>query len=98
MMLARSGNREAIAELEKILTPEDQQTPVILFALATAWVHEGDLEKGISLSERAAELARKYDQQELATSIDRNLEKLRMGKTPPAVWCSSSGVCWSTLQ
>jgi tetratricopeptide (TPR) repeat protein len=77
LLIARGRAAEAVLELEKILEPEDERTAHFAFALATAYVRSGQLEKGLEYSERAYSLAEKYDQKDLAQGIAKNLERLR---------------------
>ena len=60
MLLAQNRPGEGAAELEKVRTPEDDQTPLYLYALATARVREGKLGAALEAAEEARALAEKY--------------------------------------
>ena len=68
---------EAIVELEKLLSPEDAETPRYRFALAAALVRAGSVDRGRTEALAALELARRYQQTELAATIERDLALLR---------------------
>jgi len=67
---------EAIEELQKILTPEDAETPRYLFALSAAYVRSGEREKGVGYAREALQKARELGQSELARIIERDLGRL----------------------
>jgi tetratricopeptide (TPR) repeat protein len=67
---------EAIAQLGQVLEPVDATTPRSLYALSVALVRQGDVEKGRRHAQRALDLAREYDQQDLAAAIARDLARL----------------------
>jgi predicted Zn-dependent protease len=69
--------QDAIPEFEKLLEPEDEETPRYLFALSAARVRAGDKETGRAQAEAALAMARRYGQSELAASIERDLAGLR---------------------
>ena len=69
--------RDAITELEKLRKPEDQETPRYLFALSAAMVRAGDIEGGRVQATAALAMARRYGQQELAATIERDLKSLK---------------------
>ena len=69
--------QDAIPEFEKILEPEDADTPRYLFALAAARVRVGDVAAGRTQANAALSMARRYGQEDLAASIERDLEKLK---------------------
>jgi Flp pilus assembly protein TadD len=76
--LVASGRlREAIAEFEKLRTPEDIETPRYLFALAAARVRLGEVERGRAEAQAALELAKQYGLSELAAEIERDLARLK---------------------
>ena len=77
LLIARGQPGEGAAELEKIRTPEDDQTPLYLYVLATARVREGKLEAALEAAEEAWELADRFGRTDLILVIDRDLEKLR---------------------
>jgi len=80
-LVAQRKLPEAIAELEKTLVPEDDETPRYLYALAAAWVRAGDREKGREYGRQAQEKAVARGQAELAATIARDLRSLEPG--PP---------------
>jgi tetratricopeptide (TPR) repeat protein len=67
---------EAIAELERLRTPEDAETPRFLFALGVAYVRAGDLARGRATSEQALALAQRLGQRDFAGIIEAELAKL----------------------
>jgi tetratricopeptide (TPR) repeat protein len=76
-LVAKGRLQDAIVELEKLRTPEDGETARYVFALAAALVRAGDVERGRAEAVRALELARRYGQQDLAATIQRDLAQLR---------------------
>lgn len=76
-LMARGRLQEAADEFEKLRTPEDVETPRYLFALATARVRLGDIERGRAEAHAALELAKRYGLSELAASIERDLARLK---------------------
>jgi tetratricopeptide (TPR) repeat protein len=77
MLLALGRNDEAIGELEKAVQPRDGETPLYLFALATAHVRAGHKADGIKFATDARQLALEHGQNELAASIERDLARLK---------------------
>jgi tetratricopeptide (TPR) repeat protein len=69
--------QDAIPEFEKILEPEDADTPRYLFALAAARVRVGDIAAGRTQATAALTMARRYGQEDLAASIERDLATLK---------------------
>ena len=82
VLVAEGRLREAIEELQKIVTPEDEETPRYLYALAAAYVRAGDREKGVSCAQEARRKAQALGQAELVASIDRDLRRLAPGPPP----------------
>ena len=80
-LVAQQKHAEAVAELEKTLVPEDDETPRYLYALAAAWVRAGDRAKGLLYGRQAQEKAVARGQTELAATIARDLRSLEPG--PP---------------
>ena len=80
VLVAQGHLGDAILELQKILTPEDEETPRYLFALSAAYVRAGNREKGIYYGQEARRKAEAFGQTALAASIERDLRKL--GVTP----------------
>jgi protein O-GlcNAc transferase len=77
MLIALGRNGDAIAELEKLVEPRDNEAPRYLFALATAHVRAGNRDEGLKWATDAKNLALEHGQRELADAIDRELAKLR---------------------
>jgi superkiller protein 3 len=71
---------EAIAHFTQILTPEDQNTPRYLYALAATHIRAGRRTEGLQWLQRAKTLAVKYAQQDLLASIERDLKTLEENK------------------
>ena len=80
-LVAQHKPAEAVAELEKTLVPEDDETPRYLYALAAAWVRAGDRAKGLRYGRQAQEKAAARGQTELAATIGRDLRSLE--SAPP---------------
>jgi predicted Zn-dependent protease len=73
MLIAAGQNDEAIAELERVRTPEDKESPRYVFALATAHLRAGRRDLGVQYAHEARRLAVAYGQPELAAAIDKDL-------------------------
>ncbi|HEY8548527.1 MAG TPA: tetratricopeptide repeat protein [Vicinamibacterales bacterium] len=67
---------EAIAELERLKTPQDAETPRYLYALSAALVRSGNVSRGLEEARAALALARKFGQEELAATIEANVAKI----------------------
>jgi hypothetical protein len=76
VLVAQQRHAEAVAELEKTLEPEDDETPRYLYALAAALVRAGDREKGLRYGREAQQKAEARGQTELAATIARDLRNL----------------------
>jgi tetratricopeptide (TPR) repeat protein len=77
-LLVSSGRlKEAISQFERLQEPEDEETPRYLFALSAARVRAGEIEDGRAQAAAALAMARRYGQQELAVSIERDLAGLK---------------------
>ena len=68
---------EAIQQLQRALTPEDDKTPVYLYALGATYARAGDRAHAIEYLQRAQDAASRYGQSELLVSIDRDLRALQ---------------------
>jgi Flp pilus assembly protein TadD len=77
VLIALGRPREAAEQLERLLGPEDQDTPRVTHALATAWLAAGDLLKARKYAELAFQAARRLDQTELAARIEQDLERMQ---------------------
>ena len=76
-ILANQGKYdEAIHHLLKTLLPEDDNTPVYLYALAGTYARAGDLRTALKHARTAREQAARRGQTQLLKSIDRDLEAL----------------------
>ncbi|HSB18055.1 MAG TPA: tetratricopeptide repeat protein [Bryobacteraceae bacterium] len=65
---------EAIQQLLRALTPEDDQTPVYLYALAAVYARAGDREHALNYYGRARDAAHARGQVQLLGSIERDLK------------------------
>jgi Flp pilus assembly protein TadD len=77
VLVALGRPREAAEQFERLLGPEDKDTPRVTHALATAWLAAGDLSKARKYCEQALQAARRLDQTELAEKIERDLERMK---------------------
>ncbi|HEY7511645.1 MAG TPA: tetratricopeptide repeat protein [Vicinamibacteria bacterium] len=82
VLVALGRPREAAVEFERILTPDDADTPRYLFALAAALVRAGEREKALAYAREARERALARGQPELAAAIERDLRGLE-APVPP---------------
>jgi tetratricopeptide (TPR) repeat protein len=73
---------EAITQLDQVQQPVDAATPRYRFALSVVHVRRGDLATGRRLGEEALALARRFDQTDLAQSIERDLAALARKAQP----------------
>jgi tetratricopeptide (TPR) repeat protein len=67
---------EAIQHFLKTLTPEDENTPGYLYALAATYARAGNLPSALKWARQAREQAASLGQSQLLTSIDRDLQTL----------------------
>jgi tetratricopeptide (TPR) repeat protein len=67
---------EAIQQLQRSLTPEDEQTTAYLYALGAAYARAGDLQHAREYIQKAHDAAVAHGQSKLLTSIDRDLKAL----------------------
>ena len=77
MLLALGRPREAAGQFERLLQPEDKDTPRFTHALATAWLAAGDLSKAREYGEQALQAARRLGNSEVAARIEQDLERMR---------------------
>lgn len=68
---------EAIQQLQRALTPDDDKTPVYLYALGATYARAGDRPHALEYLKRAEDAASRYGQSELFVSIDRDLRALQ---------------------
>jgi len=76
MLIARQQYREAIAELEPAIAVDHPDRARFLFGLSTAHVLAGDIAEGRRYGVQALDLAKSRGQLDLATAIQRDMEKL----------------------
>ncbi|HOM98748.1 MAG TPA: tetratricopeptide repeat protein [Acidobacteriota bacterium] len=74
--IARSDLEGAREILLSIVDPEDEESARYWFALAAVSVRQGRIQDAWEEAERARELARRYDQKELLSAIERDLQRL----------------------
>ena len=73
MLIALAKPDEAATELEKIVEPQDAESPRYVFALGVAHMRAGRKDEGIKWSLEAKRLALQFGQSDLAAAIDREL-------------------------
>jgi tetratricopeptide (TPR) repeat protein len=73
-MLAKGQSKESIEFFLTSISPEDEQTPLYMFGLATAYAESGERKAALSFGRRAKEKALSLRQTELVIAIDRDLE------------------------
>jgi tetratricopeptide (TPR) repeat protein len=76
VLIALGRPREAAEQFERLLGPEDKDTPRFTYALATAWLAARDLPKARKYGEQALQAARRLGQTELAAKIEQDLERM----------------------
>jgi tetratricopeptide (TPR) repeat protein len=76
MLIARQRYSDAITELQPLAGADFKDRPRLVFALATAFVLNGDVASGRRYAVEARDLARASGQDDLAAAIERDLEKL----------------------
>ena len=67
---------EAIQQLQRSLTPEDEQTTAYLYALGAAYARAGDRQRAREYMQKAYDAAAARGQAKLLASIDRDLKAL----------------------
>ena len=77
MLLALGRNVDAIAELSKLVKPEDAETPRYVFALSAAHLRAGHKDEAVKWALEARRLAVEQGQQELVAIIDRDLARVK---------------------
>lgn len=83
MLVAQGDLAGAVAEFGKIITPDDEETPRYMYALAAAHVKAGELEKAHQYAAGALKRARSLGQTELAEKIARDLMSLEKALNHP---------------
>ncbi|MGH9340538.1 MAG: tetratricopeptide repeat protein [Acidobacteriota bacterium] len=81
-LIALGEHQEAIDQLLKILTPEDEDTPRFMFVLAAAYARSGNVEKALFYTREAKERAEALGQMELAASAEEGLKQLEQARRP----------------
>lgn len=82
-ILARQGKYgESIEHLLRTLEPEDESTPGYLYALAVAYVRQGDTQSALNYARKARDQASFWRQSQLLTRIDRDFPDLGQGELP----------------
>jgi tetratricopeptide (TPR) repeat protein len=77
MLIALGRNDDAVAELAKLVEPEDADTPRYVFALSAAHLRAGRRDDAIKWALEARRLAAAHGQQELVAVIDRDLARIK---------------------
>ena len=77
VLLALGRPRDAVDQFERLLQPEDKDTPRFTHALATAWLAAGDLSKAREYGEQALQAARRLGETALAARIEQDLERMQ---------------------
>jgi tetratricopeptide (TPR) repeat protein len=80
VLLSLGQPGEAIAQLEKIVSPEHPDTPRYKHVLARAWMAHGDPARAQAVAREALEAARRTGQAELAAAIERDLQRMGPGR------------------
>ena len=77
MLIALGRNDEAIAELARLVQPQDAETPRYVFGLSAAHMRAGHKDEAVRWALEARRLAVEQGQQELVAIIDRDLARLK---------------------
>jgi tetratricopeptide (TPR) repeat protein len=82
MLIALGRNDDAVAELEKLIAmaPEDQESPRYVYALSTAHLRAGRVDRALAYAQDARRLALAYDQAALVAAIDKDLAALESAR------------------
>jgi len=75
--------QEAIALFLQTLTPEDEDTPRFMYALAAAYARAGNRQDALKYMRDARQRAEALGQSELLSSIEKDLRLLEKGVGPP---------------
>jgi tetratricopeptide (TPR) repeat protein len=76
LLQQRGRHQDAINHFLKTLAVEDEKTPVLMFALANAYVQIGDYAKAISYAKQSKQRAVALGLGDLANEIDKGLKQL----------------------
>ncbi len=74
MMLVQNKPADAVQCFLKSLVPQDEQTPLYLFGLATAYSASGDHERAISCARKARQQATALGHADLVRAIDQDMQ------------------------
>jgi tetratricopeptide (TPR) repeat protein len=77
VLVALDRPLEAVEQFQKLLLPEDADTPRYLHALATAYLAAGDVTNAGEFGRRALHRAHESGQTELAVGIEASLRRMR---------------------
>jgi hypothetical protein len=80
MLIHQGKTAEAVKHFLNTLTPEDEDTPRFMYALAAAYVRIGDREHAIQYARGARQRAIERKQAELLALIERDLRILEQNK------------------
>jgi tetratricopeptide (TPR) repeat protein len=80
MLIHKGETAEAVKHFLNTLTPEDDDTPRFMYALAAAYVRNGDREHAIQYAREARRRAVERKQTELLVLIERDLRILEQDK------------------
>jgi tetratricopeptide (TPR) repeat protein len=76
MLIFKDRLQEAIKHLQQTLTPEDENTPRFIYALAAAYARAGEKETALMYARQARDRAKTLNQTELLGLIERDLRQL----------------------
>ncbi len=76
ILVNQNNYDDAIQHFLKTLTPEDENTPRYLYALAAAYARSGDREKALKFARKAREQAAARGQTRLLTTIEKDIRAL----------------------
>jgi tetratricopeptide (TPR) repeat protein len=77
LLVVQGRSRDAVEQFQRILQPEDNDTPRYMYALASALFAAGERSKGREYAEEALRRARALGQSDLAAQIEREIERMR---------------------
>jgi tetratricopeptide (TPR) repeat protein len=80
ILVNKGQMEEAIQHFQQTLTPEDQETPRYLYALAATYVRAGNREKGLEYMRRAKDKAISWEQKNLLAAIERDLKIIEQNR------------------
>lgn len=76
-LVALGRLNDAVAEFEKLRSPEDAETPRYIFALGATLVRLGDVQRARVQIEAALKMAERFGQPALVAEIQRDLARLK---------------------